>query len=378
MEEGFPIVVILGLAIFGMIWIGTEAGNIGGENPEEITLYSSNLGTIGETQQDFRTISFGDFTVGETRGNIQAYTADTETIKKGLLSGDNIIINYNATQPGKGQINFEVLGRGEGKGKIYVKVNGNKIFNSATISGAEPEINISRNQFKTGMNKIEIGTSKTGLIGKSSYTLEDIEVTVEDRKFHDYTSYFEIYKHELDNFRPSNLTFQIPVDNSVPTDPLKVEINNQEVYSRDAGRSNQEVTITPGNADLGTGYNTIEFKTNSDAKYAVKNAELQVRYSTNIEPANQDIEFSLDQNQLDYTQRDNTETELSFEYRKTTTATPLKITLNGNTTETTPRNGENTLKLNTENLQTENTLQIESRNTFTLTNLEIVSKKTES
>ena len=265
MEDGFPVVVVLGLAIFGMIWIGSEAGGdfgvgIGEEQPEDMVLYSSDPGTIGESNEDFRTIYFGDLTVGETRGNVQAYISERDKISNSTLGGDKVVINYNATQPGQGQVGFEVLGR-QSQGQIYVNVNGNEVFKAATISGAEPEINISQDNFQNGMNEIVIGTTQSSLLQESVYTLEDIEVTVEDRKFHDHTTYFQMYQHELESFRPSNLTFQVPVDQSIPQEPLEINVNDQTVFSQRIGRSTQGVTITPQNADLSTGYNTINFGT---------------------------------------------------------------------------------------------------------------------
>jgi hypothetical protein len=271
MEDGFPVVVVLGLAIFGMIWIGSEAGDgfgIGGEQPEDMILYSSDPGTIGESNEDFRTVNFGDITVGETRGNVQAYTSERDTISNSFLSGDKVVINYNATQPGQGEVSFEVLGR-QSQGQIYINVNGNEVFKAATISGAEPEINISQDNFQNGMNEIVIGTTQSSLLQESVYTLEDIEVTVEDRKFHDHTTYFQMYQHELESFRPSNLTFQVPVDRSVPQEPLEINVNDQTVFSQRIGRSTQGVTITPQNADLSTGYNTINFGTDGESEYTL-------------------------------------------------------------------------------------------------------------
>jgi len=375
MSDGFAVVVVLGLAIFGMIWITTEAGNLGtGSNPETITVYSSSPGTIGEANPDFRTEKIGSFTVGETRGNIQAYISDRETISNQLLSQDQIIINYNATQPGQGQINFEVLGR-EGKGKIYAEVNGEEVFKAATVSEATPEINISKENFNPGMNKIIIGTTKTGLIGKATYSIEDLEVTVNDRKFHDYQNHFEIYQHELENFRPSNLTFQIPTDSSIPDQPLEVEVNDRQVFSQATGRSIQETTLTPQNADLTTGYNTIQFQTNGQSKYTVENAEIQVRYATNTQPANQNINFQINQTTLNYIQRENTQETLNFDYTRITNTEPIQLTLNENTTQINPQSGENTININDDNLETENTLQINSNTTFNMQNLKITSKQ---
>jgi len=379
MDDGFPIVVVLGLAIFGMIWIGSQTGDgfgINGEQAEEMTLYSSSPGTIGESNEDFRTISFKDFTVGETRGDIQAYTSERERLANGILSGQKVVINYNATQPGQGQVNFEVLGR-QAKGKIYVKVNGNQVYKAATISGATPEINISRDNFNAGRNKIVIGTTQPNPLKKAVYSIEDVEATVNDRKFHDFTGYFQMYQHELDSFRPSNLTFQVPVDQSIPQEPLGVEVNEQEVFNQRIGRSTQEITLTPGNADLSTGYNTIKFGTDGESKYTVQNPEIQVRYAVNVQPATDTINFELDQGELDYAQRDNTEETLRFNYQRTNSAAPLTIQLNNFNETITPQNGINTVDIEEDTVEEENTLDISSSTTFNIEKLNLESKKSE-
>lgn len=379
MEDAFPMIVVIGLAIFGMIWVGTQADtnfdfDFSDETPDSMMIHSEDPGTIGASQEDFRTEDFGSFTVGELRGQVQAYTSEKETVKDSLLGGEKIEIEYNATQPGDGQITFEVLGT-EGQGEIWVKVNGNWIYSAATVADATPEITIGQDNFKPGMNKIEIGTSRPGLLGSSTYAIEDIKVSVEDRKFHDYTDYFEVFKHELDGVRPSNLTFQIPLDSSIPEEPLKIEVNNKEVFSRAVGRSTQQVVITPQNSDLSTGYNTIKFSTSGDSKYRIENAELPVRYSIKVREPKKTMEFDLDQETLDYTERGNTWEELRFEYRRKADTAPVQVILNGAIHTVEPGNGFKTVQINEGTLQKENTLTIKSNQTFTAKNLQITSEK---
>lgn len=382
MEDAFPVVVVVGLAIFGMFWIGSQATvdgfnlGISGDQPDGMLLYSSNPGTIGESNEDFRSINFGTFTVGEQRGNVQAYTSEREEISRGIIGGDNIVVNYNATQPGNGEVSFEVLGK-EGAGKVFVEVNGKRVFSAATISGANPEINISQYDLRPGMNKIVIGTTKTNAFSGAKYSLEDIEVTIEDRKFHDYTTYFQMYDHELNNFRPSNLTFTVPVDASTPQEPLEINVNDKEVFSQRIGRSAQGVTITPQNADLRTGYNTINFETDGESKYTVENAELQVRYAVNVRPAREETALELNQNRLDYVQRDNTDEELRFDYQRSTTAQPVEVQINDAFYTVQPENGRNSIQIEEGVFEEENTLSISSNQTFTLQNLELVSLRKE-
>ena len=380
MDDAFPVVVVIGLAVFGMFWIGGQASDdgfnlgIGGDSPESMLLYSSNPGTIGESNEDFRSIGFGTFTVGEQRGDIQAYTADSKQISNGLMSGEKIVVDYNATQPGEGKVSFEVLGR-EGKGEIFVRVNGKEVFSAATISGATPEINISQENFRPGMNKIIIGTTQPNPLKTAVYSIEDVEVAVRDRKFHDHTTYFQMYDHELNSFRPSNLTFTVPVDSSTPNEPLNIEVNGKGVFSQRIGRSTQSVTITPQNADLRTGYNTINFGTDGESKYTIKNAEMQARYSINVQPAQENINLGLNQNRLDYIKRDNTNEKLRFDYQRSTTSQPIEIQINDAFYRKQPENGRNSIDIEEGVFKEENSISISSNQTFTLQNLELISER---
>jgi hypothetical protein len=380
MDDAFPIVVVIGLAVFGMFWIaGQSDGNFsigGNDRPDRISVFSAEPGQVGQTNEDIRTINFGTFTVGEARGEVQAFTSERERIANGVLSGEKIVVNYNATQPGQGQVNFEVLGR-EAMGKIFVRVNGNEVFRAATISGATPEINISQNNFRPGMNRIVIGTTQPNPLKKAVYSIEDVEVTVEDRKFHDRTDYFQMYEHELTNFRPSNLTFQIPIDRSIPQEDLEVEVNNRQVYSQQVGRSIQTIALTPQNADLTTGYNSIQFSTEGNSRYTVENAELQVRYSMDVRPPRETFDFELSEENLRYVQRDNTVEMIRFQYQRSTAAEPIQFQLNDALYTVEPENGQNSLEVESGAFKEDNTLRIDSNQTFTMQNLQIVSEKEE-
>jgi len=380
MDDAFPVVVVIGLAIFGIFWIVGQASDggftFGEEQPESMLLYSTYPGTVGQSNEDFRTINFGDFTVGELRGEVQAYTKDRTQLRNGLLSGNRIVVNYNATQPGEGQVNFEVLGR-QAKSKIYVNVNGDQVFKAATVSGATPDINIPQSSFKTGMNKIVIGTTQPNPLKKAVYSIEDVEVVVQDRKFHDYTDYFQVYDRELESFRPSNLTFQVPVDSSIPNEPLNIEVNDKDVFSQTVGRSIQTVPLNPQNADLSTGYNTIEFSTEGESKYRVENAEYQLRYTVGVEPAKKTLNFELSEDRLNYVRKDDTEETLNFRYQKNTVADPIKVQLNDAFYTVEPENGRISLELEDTAFEEQNTLTMESNQTFTAQNLEIVSEREE-
>ncbi|MFB6180536.1 MAG: hypothetical protein ABEJ93_01535, partial [Candidatus Nanohalobium sp.] len=375
MEQGFAVVLVAGLAVFGLMFIANQSG-FADTAPEgdKIVFAKENIGTVGGARADKRRITFRDFTVGETRGKIQAFTADQRKISGSLFSGKTINIRYNATQPTGGQVKFEVLGR-TGKGKIWIKVNGEQVFNAATIAGATPTVDIPRKHLKPGTNNIEIGTTRGNLLSSASYSLEDIEVTVNDRRFHDFQSSFKLYQHELNNYIGSNLTFTIPMDASKPAKPLEVYVNGNRIFSQSIVRSTQEITVDKREAELTPGYNTIKFETEGEAKYSVGKPEINIRYLGRTRPGSARTTFTLSQSQLNYAEKEETEEKITFDYQNMLPSkSRMKLSLNQDTYSTIPFNGGNTVEINATSLETgENNLIIQSNGSYQIQNLQILS-----
>lgn len=379
MEQGFAVVLVAGLAVFGLMFIASESDLTSPDSPsqEQVVLLERNIGNVGGAETDIRNVSFRDFTVGEARGDIQAYNAQSADISNGFLSGDSINIEYNATQPRRGQINFEVLGR-TGKGKIYTEVNGNRVFEAATVTGATPEINFTTEVLSSGINDIKIGTTKGGLFSSASYTLEEVEVTVNDRKFHDFRDSFELYSHELENYVSSNLSFTIPVSSSRPESDLQIDVNGNQIFSGSLVRSAQEVEVDKREADLKPGYNTIEFSTDGEAKYEITRPEIVMRYIGRTRSETVNLDFGMTQGQISYAGEEGTTETISFDYQKLLPSTnELTFILNGEEYTHLPENGYNEIEVDAEDFEEENSLRIQSEGSFRMQNLQLLSERNE-
>lgn len=374
----FITVVVLGISVFGLFFIAGQAeGDIfdfpSSEEPDQRMVFEQRSpGTVGQSNPDHRTISFGDFTVGEARGSITAYSRTQQEISDKLFGGEQIWFNYNATQPEGGNVTFEVLGR-DGRGQVYVDVNGERIFNEYLVSTGSPEIEIPQEVLNTGMNRFEIGVNRQSFLGSSKYVLEDIEVDINDRKFHDYTESFQIYQYELEDYVESPLTFQI--SDSVKTSPLEVYINDQQVYSKAQVRAEESIQITPQNADLHTGANTISFETDSrPAQYTIENTQLTMRYVGNTQGESILGNFGINETGLDYAQRDDTTEYITFNYQNLLPSPrEMHIQLNDFTTTITPTNGQNRINFSASELGKSNYLAIQSRGTYQMNNLRVES-----
>lgn len=372
MEEKFGIVVAIGLAVFGLAFVANSAdGGFLTDNDQETesVFIDKSYGKLGESNPDDRVIDFGDFTVGEARGNIRAYRNERASISDSLFGGENIVFRYNATQPRKGNVTFEVLGR-EGQGNVYVEVNGQRYFSEALIATGSPTVEVPQDALKPGINRFEIGVERSSFFGSTNYALEEVEARVNDRKFHDYEDNFQIYSYELEDYVESPLTFTIT--DSVKTSPLDITINDQTVYSKEQVRSQEEVEITPRNANLDPGSNEITFSTNQPSEYNIDNAQITMRYIGNVERQNIEFDFELNQDQLDLADQEDTSEYISFEYQNLLPSPrPVKISLNDYSETINPENGENMVELEEDVIQEENSFSFRSNGTYQLDNLRI-------
>ncbi len=373
----FPVVILAGLTVFGLAFVASQDFDFATPTDrEEVVFVSQSFGEVGSATQDFRNVNFGDFSVGETRGDIQAYQSRKDDISNSLFSGERIIVGYNATQPKSGEVTFEVLGR-DGPGAVYVSANGQKVFQENLIATGTPEINIPARHLKPGMNEIVIGTTRGGLISSTTYGLEDIEVTVNDRKFHDYRSSFQMYDYEVEDFVAGELTFDIR--SSIKTQPLEVYINDREVYSKKQVRiSPEEVSINPTNADLHPGYNSIRFETDGNAEYHIENAEVTLRYLGNSENGTRTVGFESTESERNFAGRGDTDERISFEYQRLLPSSRRMILeLNEQRYSINPDNGLNVVEFESEALEEDNLLTVSSNTTYQLNNLEVLSEKVE-
>lgn len=371
MEEKFSAVVAAGLAVFAIVFLLDSVGIASG--PSQQILMQKAPGDVGDTSEDLRTIRFGSFTVGEARGDILVHEQEQATVKDVLIGGKSVTFNYNASQPTSGEVNFEVLGR-RGAGTLYVKVNGEKIFDEYLIATGTPEIEIPQSVLNHGENKFKIGT-KSDFLKESVYTIEDVEVTVNDRKFHDYRDAFQMYSHELTNFKSANLTFSLPVDSSIPAGPLEVYINDNLLFNRSITRSTQEIEVNSQNSELSRGENSISFKTDERAKYSLRNVAMNVRYFGNVRPGSFEQEFKLSEDRKDYANRRLTSEAIEFNYIPLESVAPIKITLNDFNATINPERGDNSIELPESLFEEENTLEMQSTSAFRLGSFQIISER---
>ncbi len=380
MDKEFPLVVLAGLVVFGLVFVFSQSGDFGfGDGArEQVVLADHDFGRVGDAQADFRTVSFGDFTVGETRGDILVTRQRNADLRNSLFSGERIELEYNATQPRSGQVEFEVLGK-DGNGAVYVAVNGERVFQEKLVTSGTPNITLPEETLQPGMNRIVIGATQGGPVSSTHYAIEDLEVTVNDRRFHDFTDTFQLYDYEISDMVESQLTFQVE-PGAVRTHPLQVFVNDRQVYTLDRVRGTEEIELNPGEADLHPGLNTVRFSTDGAAEYSITNSDFTVRYIGSTERRTLRLEFPVNSSTLSFAEAEDTEERISFDYQRFLPSQhQMIIDFNGVRHSLVPENGRNEVDISPEILDEDrNIVIIRSNSTYTLNDFRVVSEKVDN
>lgn len=376
MEQAFAVVLVAGLTVFGLAFVGME-GFTTEEPQNEMVIFDKSIGTVGDVTEDLRTTEIGTFTVGEGRGDVQAFRIDEEKISNGRIFNSPLTFQYEASQPKNGTLDFRVIGR-DGSGSVYFEVNGNRIFEEPMVSdfsGSGTTIEVGQQVLDSGVNNFELGTTKGGILSSTEYLLEDIELEVNDRNYHERRENFDMYTHEFQNFRGATLNFRIPADSSVPQEPLEIRVNDNTVSEQTRAQGEYSVELTEENSELRPGQNEIHFLTSGQAFYDVENAYIEVGYAVTSDPESRTETIELSESEIEFVNDKNTEETLEFDYVNLNNPNDLQIDLNNETYDLTPQNGQNTKEINEEVLEEENILTLSSQGSFRIENLQLVSKR---
>ncbi|MFO7794140.1 MAG: hypothetical protein R6V35_04160 [Candidatus Nanohaloarchaea archaeon] len=375
MSNAFVAVLAVGLTVFGLAFIATEVGPGLQEDTDEMTFFDKDIGQVGETQTDTRSIELGSFTVGEGRGDVQAYRRDSAEVSQGRIGSDPITFQYEASQPREGSVSFRVIGR-EGNGNIYIEVNGERIFEepmTSDFTGTGSEFTVPQRTLEQGTNNFEIGATRGSLFSPTTYSLENIQAEVNDRDFHDRVETFRMFENEFENLYDTKLSFKIPPQSTQADAPLQIRVNNNTVREDTLARGEYEVELTPENSDLSPGRNTIRFLTFDQAFYEIENSILDVQYSVTTSSDAVTEEITLSDSELRFADREETQEELRFTYTNLNNPNNLQIDLNNETYNLEPENGPNTVELEEDVLTEDNILSMSSDGSFRMENLQLAS-----
>lgn len=375
MSNSFVAVLAVGLTVFGLAFIATEVGPGLQEDTEQMTFFDKDIGQVGEIQTDTRQFRMGGFTVGEGRGDVQAYRRDSAEVSQGRIGSDPVTFTYDASQPREGSVSFRVIGR-KGNGNIFIEVNGERIFEqpmTSDFTGTGSEFTVPQRVLRQGENKFKIGATRGSFFSPTTYSLENIQAEVNDRDFHDKVETFRMFEKEFNNLYSTELSFQIPAETTQIDAPLQIRVNNNTVREDTLARGEYEVELTPENSDLRPGRNTIRFLTFDQAFYNIDNAIIDIGFAVTTSSDAVSERINLTESEIRFANREETQEELRFRYINQIDPNNLQISLNNETYKLEPENGANSMELEEGALTEENILTMSSDGAFKMENLQLLS-----
>lgn len=373
MANEFGVVLIAGLAIFGAAILVSHEFEEGfsAQDEEEVVLMEENPGQVGSAVRDFRRVEFGEVTVGDMRGDVQVLDELDRTTRNTWRSGSTIEAYHEGVDPTEGVVEFEVVGR-EGSGKLWVEVNGQRIYEERAEPGEEVSVRIPSENLEQGDNSVEIGNTLGSMLSSSEYRLRHVSVNVNDRKFHDYEGSFQVYDYELSDFVESEIQFD--VSESVINNPLNVRVNGNNVYSENTPRGERNIELDRNHLNVGA--NRIAVSTGRESEYRLEGVSIVLRYIASAESTSVDIDFDLDDDEISKASSENTNLVLKFDYQNLMPdSREVEINLNDSNATLVPSSGSNEVIFDGSSLENENTLSFHSNGTYELENLQLISRK---
>jgi hypothetical protein len=372
------LVVALAILGAGALFTSVDLGdNLGAADSsglkQETTLLLASPGEIGDTRSNTRVSRIGSFSVGQTRGEVQAVNENQVTLSDTVLGGESADYTYDASEPRGGIISFNVEGR-QGVGKVTVSVNGKDLWSKALVQGGSPEIQIPEAALGPGKNTVKFQAESPGILDATEYRIEDLSVNIKDRKLHSREENFKLYGFELRNYIEGELTFTIT--ESVPSTPLDISVNGNEIYSFSQIPVTESVNITPADSGITPGSNTITFSTSRPSEYQIQNAQIAVRYLSASSKAERSFDFTATKSQQEFADKDSTKETVEFDYLPLTGQTPpLELSVNNLSKTVEPETGSNTVELPETSYDASNTLTVTSQSPFKTTNLRLKSSE---
>lgn len=378
MANAFAAVLAVGISIFGLAFIAAELDyGVSTEEEDERIFFEKDIGQVGETTTDTRPVEFGSFSVGQTRGDIQVFRRDSAEVSQGRVFSSPLTFEYEADVPEEGEVSFRVVGR-DGNGPIYIKVNGEKIFEepmTRDFTGTPSEFEIEARHLDRGTNEIEIGAGRGSMMSPTTYYLENIQAEINDEAFHDRVETFRMYENEFENLHSVELNFRVPAETARIDAPLEIRANGNTVFEETVARGEYEVELRPEEADLSTGMNTLRFLTFDQASYRLENSILNVHYgvTTGRESVTEEVELSSAD--LDFVEQEDTSEKLRFQYTNLNNPNDLKIELNDEVYDLNPQTGGNTVEFEEGVLEETNIITFSSNGSFRMENLQLMSER---
>jgi len=339
-------------------------------NRKNVTIYSEDIGPIGKIQKSYRDINIGQASAGVTKGQSTVKDYQQIEVSNGLLSKNFVEEEFYANSPEAATLSFRV-GQTNLYGKLWVKVNGNKVFEAMAGQNTEPEVKLEGLQ--TGKNKVTIGVagSPAKFWASSLYQLHDVKLQLTDYRHKSFQQSFEINEYETTGFSSGKLNFK--VEQALRKEALRIGINGHNVYSGRPMKRPMLYTVDfyANNTALSVGENQLTVTTGEDSYYELDNFGIRIYYYGNPEEKTIVRQFTIDKQAYQKLAKDDYQGFISFD-TDTHLRGDLNLKLPLRTFSLRPKTGGNHLYFDSEDVkQGSNQLKLRTSGRFDLQNLKI-------
>ena len=374
--EAFVKVLALAFSVlFVAILVGVSMENIESYRVGKgnFTIFSAEIGKLGEVGEASRTISIGDVDVGYVKNFVNVVEESNVKVQNGLLKDSSYTWVVDGDEIEKIRIEGMISDTNL-YGQLIVEVNGKEVWRNKTMPGRF-ELVISDVDAKH--NEITLKASSSGFKfwAPTTYVFSSLRISKYDYSQSEYAGGIELYPYEISGFKKGKLVFY--VDDAVKTADLTIDINSKHVYSARPQKSPvpYEVEFDKASTNLAGGENTLHIYTGKDASYKLRDVKVQIYYYGSTQKSYRTYRFKLDPNFLEFMDKQNAIVELKIKVDDVFVRGTLEVNINDKYMQEFEIDEGNkiiTAKLSESYFSTENTITIASTGSFDIERMDVV------
>lgn len=336
-------------------------------------IFSEDLGTIGTINATSRSpIDSRDVTVEQGEPNTTAATRNEVHVGANVLGASTETMTFQAEDPRRAYIRF-IAAESSAPSDLVITINGEEV----TVPDYAPgeRVTVSSDAVERGENVVRFTARQPGLAlwKMPAYTLQDVEVVVDDRGSEMVILPFRAYDYEVAGFDRGELTFSVTQD-ATSSAPLVAAINGNTIMERSPIKRALPYTDTfsANLTGLAPGENVLSFRTSADASYPLENVRLTLFFFATDQQRT--ISRTVDLSGAEYDRVGDDSGRIIVDVDRVMLARPVTIELGDATFSRVLTGGENTFSFGQDDVQRgENTLSIATDGSYQVGNFTITT-----
>ncbi len=287
--------------LFVAILLGITMENVtmhGISGSGNFTIFSAELGKIGEIGEASRSINIGDVNVGYVKMYVPIVEESNLKVQRGLLRDKSHSWVVDGKEIDKIKIEGSISDTNL-YGELIVEVNGKEVWRNKTMPGRF-EITIDRVDPTHNEITLKAGSSGLKFWAPTTYIFSFLKVSKYDYAQSEFLSGIEVYSYEITGFKKGKISFY--VDEAIKTADLNIDINSRQVYSGKPQESPvpYEFEFDKTSTNLAAGENSLHIYTGKNAAYKLRDVRVEIYYYGATHKSYKTYRFNLDPHFLEF------------------------------------------------------------------------------